>query len=115
MNTIIVVLNTVLSWIGSIPDWFFTLVKDLVATLFDMLGDLFAFVLDQLFQGIIAIIALIPVPTTTFNANQYLAGAPSEFIGMLIAIRIPEAFGIIVVALGIRFLLGLIPVIRVGG
>jgi len=33
----------------------------------------------------------------------------------MVAIRVPEALGIIVVALGIRFLLGLIPVIRVGG
>ncbi len=115
MNTIIVVLNNILAWFGSIPEWFFTLCKDFVATLFDMLGDLVAFVLDQLFQGIIAIIALIPIPSTTFNSNQYLAGSPSEFIGMLIAIRIPEAFAIIVVALGIRFLLGLIPVVRVGG
>lgn len=108
-------INNLIDWLTGIPAWLFSMLKNFLASLFDMLVDLFCFLLDALLQGVSALLALIPVPATTFNANQYLAGAPADFINMMIAIRMPEAFAIIVVALGIRFLLGLIPLIRVGG
>lgn len=108
-------INNLLSWFGNLPAWIFSLFKNFLASQFDMLADLFCYLLDMLLQGVVALLALIPVSATTFNADNYMAGAPAEFIGMLIAIRVPEAFGIIIVALGIRFLLGLIPLIRVGG
>ena len=115
MDAIVDGINNLIDWFAGIPEWIFSLLKNFLASLFDMLADLFCFLLDGLLQGVAGLIALVPVPATTFNANQYLAGAPAEFISMMVAIRVPEALGIIVVALGIRFLLGLIPVIRVGG
>ncbi len=114
MDSIVNGINNLIAWFSAIPDWFLSVLKAFLTSLFDMVVDVFCFILDALFQGVIAILALIPIPAS-FNASQYLAGAPAEFIGMLVAIRIPEAFGIIVVALTIRFLLGLIPLIRVGG
>lgn len=108
-------LNNLIDWLSELPNWLFTLFKNFLASLFDMLVDLFCLILDQLLKAISGLINSIPIPATTFNANQYLAGAPADFINMMIAIRMPEAFAIIVVALGIRFLLGLIPLIRVGG
>lgn len=115
MDSIITGINNLLSWLGSIPSWFYGLFKDFLSSLFDMLGDVAAYILDNILHGVAALIGLIPVSTTTFNATTLLSGAPAEFIGMLIAIRVPEALGIVVAALGIRFLLGLIPFIRVGG
>lgn len=106
-------INNLLGWFGAIPAWIMQLFKDALSSLFDMLVDLVAFVLDKLLLGVVDLLALIPV-SATFNANQYLSGAPAEFIGMMIAIRVPEAFAIIVTALGIRFLLGLVPVVQVG-
>lgn len=114
MDSLVTGYNNLLAWLGGIPAWFLHLFKDLLSSFFDMFGDFAAFLLDKLLLGVGAILALIPVPTTSFNANQYLAGAPADFIGMLVAIRVPEAFSIIVVALGIRFLLGLIPFVNVG-
>lgn len=114
MDSIVNGINNLINWFAGIPAWFLNLLKNFLASLFDMLADLFAYLLDMLLQGVTALINLIPVPASTFNANSYLAGAPAEFLSMLVAIRIPEAFAIIVTALGIRFLLGLIPLIRVG-
>lgn len=114
MDTIVQGLNNLLTWLGSIPAWFLQLFKDLLSSTYDMLIDAFCFILDKLFLGVVALLGLIPVPTTTFNANQYLAGAPAEFLSMMVSIRLPEAFAIVVTALGIRFLLGLIPVVNVG-
>ncbi|MBY0576413.1 MAG: DUF2523 domain-containing protein [Gallionellaceae bacterium] len=115
MESITTAINNLIDWISGLPAWIFSLFKDGLAALFDMLYDLLCYSLDMLWQAVTALIALVPVPSVTFNANNYLAGAPIEFISMLVAIRIPEAFAIIVAALGIRFLLGLIPVVRVGG
>lgn len=115
MDSIVQGINNLITWLGNIPAWLFQLLKDLLSSLFDMIIDVFCFILDALFQGVIALLALIPLPAASFNANQYLAGAPAEFLNMMVSIRLPEAFAIIVTALGIRFLLGLIPVVRVGG
>lgn len=115
MDSVVNGLNALIDWFTGLPAWLLQLFKDLVSSLFSMLADLAAYVLDMLLQGVIGLIALVPIPATQFNANQYLAGAPAEFLGMLVAIRIPEALAIIVTALGIRFLLGLIPIVRVGG
>ena len=115
MDSIVQGINNLIDWLGGIPQWFLDLFKTAFLTLWDMLYDLVCFVVDELFKGIVALLAMIPIPTGLFNANQYLAGAPADFLNMLVAIRIPEAFAIIVAALVIRFLLGLIPVIRVGG
>lgn len=114
MDSVVNGLNNLIDWFSGLPAWIFQLFKDLLSSAFDMLADLFSYLLDQLMQGVTSLLALIPVPSTTFNANQYLAGAPAEFLSMLVAIRIPEALAIIVAALSIRFLLGLIPFIRVG-
>lgn len=113
MDSVITAINNFLAWLGGFPAWILQLVHDFLASTFDMLGDLVAFVLDKLFQGVISLLGLIPV-STSFNANQYMAGAPAEFLGMLVAIRVPEALAILVLALGIRFLLQLIPFIRLG-
>lgn len=115
MDSVVNGINNLLSWLGGIPAWIFQLLKNLLSSLFDMLADLFAYLLDMLLQGVSGLIALVPMPTVSFNANSYMSGAPAEFIAFAVAIRLPEAFAIIVAALGIRFLLGLIPLIRVGG
>lgn len=114
MDSVITALNNILAWFGGLPAWIMQLFKDLLSSAYDMLGDVAAFILDKIMLGVISLLDLIPV-STSFNANQYMAGAPAEFIGMLIAIRVPEALAILAIALGIRFLLGLIPFIRVGG
>lgn len=114
MDSIVNALNNFIDWIAGIPAWIFSLLKNLLSALFDMLADLVAFVLDKLLQGVVSLVGLIPMPAVSFNANSYMAGAPAEFIAFAVAIRLPEAFAIIVAALGIRFLLGLIPLVRVG-
>lgn len=115
MDAIVTAINNLIDWFSALPEWFFQLLKNLLLSLFDMLFDLVCYVFDELFKAIVLLVQLIPMPDVSFNANQYLAGAPIEFLSMMVAIRMPEAFAIIVTALGIRFALGLIPLIRVGG
>lgn len=114
MDSIVNGINNLLAWLGNLPQWFLDVLKALLQATADMLVDLFCIILDGLYQGVIALLALIPV-SQSLNSTSLLAGAPAEFIGMLVAIRVPEGLAIIVIALTIRFLLGLIPFIRVGG
>lgn len=114
MDSIVNGINNLIDFFTSIPAWIFSLFKNLLLSLFDMLADLSAFIFDMLLTAVVEILALIPIPVTSFNADQYMVGLPAQVMGMFVAIRLPEAFGIIVIALGIRFLLGLIPLIRVG-
>jgi len=115
VDSIVQAFNNLLEWLSAIPQWFYDLFKNAFLTLFDLLYDLVCYILDMLLKAILALIQELPIPEGIFNANQYLAGAPADFLNMLVAIRIPEAFAIIVSALIIRFLCGLIPIIRVGG
>lgn len=107
-----------INWIGSflvgVLQWLFDLVKTVFLVFWDLLVDLICFVLDALLGFAVSLIQALPVDLQGFNPNSYLQGAPAEFLGMLVAIRVPEAIGIIVVALGIRFALQLIPFIRLG-
>ncbi len=107
-----------LNWIGSFLagalQWLLDLVKTAFLVLWDLLVDLVCFVLDALLGVAVALVQAIPVDLQGFNPNTYLQGAPAEFLGMLVAIRVPEAIGIIVVALGVRFVLQLIPLVRLG-
>lgn len=115
MDSIVNGINNLIDWLSGLPAWIFQLFKDFLSSLFYMLIDAFCFMLDHLLLGIKALLDLIPIPAGLSNANQYLVGAPAEFISMMVAVRVPEALAIVVAALGIRFLLGLIPVVRVGG
>lgn len=115
MQSILDAINAVINFIGSIPAWLLSLAKNFLLALGDMLLDLTAKILDVSLSALVALVNSIPVDANLFNANNYMSGATAEFLGMLVAIRVPEALAIIIVALGIRFLLGLIPFIRVGG
>jgi len=114
MDAIIQAINNVITFISEIPAWFLDLFKNMVTALFEMLGDVGAFIIDKLLLGVLNIINSFTFDSTIYNATSYLNGAPAEFLGMLVAIRIPEALAIIVAALLIRFALGLIPFVRVG-
>ena len=111
-------LNDALNWIadflGGILSWSFTLIKTIFLVLWDMLVDLICYVLDALLGVAVTLINAIPFTPSNYDFNSYLAGAPAEFLGMLVALHVPEAIGLIVVALGIRFALQLIPFIRLG-
>lgn len=88
------------------------LFKAVFEALWDMGYDFLCFIFEQLFATVVAIVGAIPAPSVNFQS--YLAGGPAETLNMMATIRIPEAVGIVITSLGIRFLLQLIPFVRLG-
>lgn len=102
------------SFIARLVTWLLALVKNLFDSFVLLLKDLGAWALDVLFD-------LIDLVLTGFDSvlpenpfQSYWNGLPSDVTGMAVAIGLPEAMGIIVAALTIRFLLQLVPFVRWG-
>lgn len=100
------------NWLGNLLPWFMSLIRAMFQPVWDLAVDLVCFVFEKVLAAVVLMVSAIPVPA--WDLNSYMAGAPTEVLGMMTAIRIPEALGIIVVALGIRFALQLIPFVRLG-
>jgi len=105
------------TWLTSLITSFITgivqFIKTLIITLYNMLYDLLCYIVEQILTFVISMINSIDlsgIPTL----SSYLSHLPSEMINMIGLIRLPEALGIIVTALIIRFILQLIPFTRLG-
>lgn len=110
-------MDAALQWIAefldSIVQWIFDLVKTAFLVLWDMLIDLFCFIVEMVLDAVVLLLEQIPVPTTWSLQNLFDV-LPASVLSMLVAIGFAQALGIVLVALGIRFLLQLIPFIRLG-
>ena len=106
-----------LQWISefldSIVQWFFDLVKTFFLVLWDMLLDLFSFIVEMVLDAVVLLLAQIPIPVS-WSLQSLFDVLPASVLSMLSAIGFTQALGIVLVALGIRFLLQLIPFIRLG-
>ena len=106
-----------LQWISefldSIVQWFFDLVKTSFLVLWDMLLDLFSFIVEMVLDAVVLLLAQIPIPVS-WSLQSLFDVLPASVLSMLSAIGFTQALGIVLVALGIRFLLQLIPFIRLG-
>lgn len=89
-------------WLGD----FLVLCKDVILWSFDEFLKLAAYMLDYA----CTLCTGSPFP----NISQFVNALPSAMINVLGLIRIPEAIGIIICALGIRMVLQLIPFTRLG-
>lgn len=94
--------------------WLYNVIKAIFQALWVMLGDFFLWIFESILDLVKTIIQSIPVNASTFDASSYLSGAGADLMNMLGAIRVPEAIGLIITALGIRLLLQLIPFTRLG-
>lgn len=103
-----------LSWLNAFTAWILTVIASVFVGLWSMLTDLFIFVLDSLFDLVLYIVSGMSWDFTTFNPVTYWNQLPAELISVLNLIGVPIALGMIVAALGIRFILQLIPFVRWG-
>jgi hypothetical protein len=97
-------------WWQSIVDFFYRL----MITLFDFLKDFLFWVLDTLMSGAIGLLDLTGDAFTGLNPLAYVNQIPEETKGMMAITGFNEAISIIVAAIGIRFILQLIPFVRWG-
>jgi len=106
-------INWISQFLADALQWFFDLIKTVFLVLWDMLVDLFCFIVEMVFTALNALLALVPVPSN-WSPQTYVNSLPVEVLQMMSAVGLTQAVGIIVVAIGIRFLLQLIPFVRLG-
>lgn len=121
-------INAILSWIKQLVDDIFTeisdfiknmwtaftdLLKSLVLTLWDMLADFFIFLFDIIFQFVLLLLDGLFTMFGALNIIQYI-DFPPDVTNIIGLIGLGQCMSFIVVALTIRFVLQLIPFVRLG-
>lgn len=94
--------------------WLLVQVKSALLTLWDMFTDLLLMVVD-LFMSV-GLYALEGMSQTLelVNITNYINGMPTEVLGIVNAIGLGEAIGMIMAAGTVRLLMQLIPFVRLG-
>lgn len=98
------------NWWQAMVDFFYRL----LLTVFDFLKDFFFWVIDNLMAGAIVLLDLLGEGFAGLNPLSYINAIPAETQAMMAMTGFNEAMSIIVAAIGIRFLLQLIPFVRWG-
>lgn len=106
-------LQWIADFLGSIVQWFFGLVKTVLLVLWDMLVDLFCYLVEMVLDAVVLLLSQIPAPAN-WSLQSLFDVLPPSVLSMLSAIGVTQSLGIVLVALGIRFLLQLIPLVRLG-
>lgn len=98
-------LVNMIQWIGQ-------LFKNTFKALWDILRDVFAWVLEQLLDMVVS--AVSAIDTSGLQGVEAWGSLPSEVLNVLGLLGIGAASGVIVAAIGIRLVLQLIPFVRLG-
>lgn len=93
---------------------FVEFMHSIMLTLFDLLKEVFYFIFETLMDLIILALQGFDYLFEQLDILQYIEGVPTEAANLMGLIGVGEAMGMIVIALTIRFLLQLIPFIRLG-
>lgn len=86
----------------------------IILSIFDFLKDFFYWCIAKLFEVVILFLDLLSGLATGLNPLIYINAIPPETKYMMQITGFNEAMGIIVAALGVRFLLQTIPFVRYG-
>lgn len=97
-------------WWAELVDFLYRL----VLTVFDFFRDFFYWVLDALISISMGFLNLVGTGFGALNPLQYISAIPPETQAMMQATGFNECMSIIVTAIGIRFLLQLVPFVRWG-
>ena len=89
-------------------------VRNLIDTLFDVFKDVFFWIIDTVFDFLIAVLDSVGDGLSQLNPAQYIAAIPPDVANIIGLIRLGEAIAIIITAIIIRFALQLIPFTRLG-
>ncbi|MDX2367539.1 MAG: DUF2523 family protein [Colwellia sp.] len=103
-----------LDWLASrfndIIDFFWRL----VLSIFDMLKDLFYFIIESLLSVGVVMLDGIGLLMNGLDIAQYMTMLPPETTNMLSQVGLGQAMGMIVTCLTVRFVLQTIPFVRWG-
>lgn len=94
-------------------DNFLKFMRDVVATIFDAITEVFYLILDMTLQLVIAVLSTFD-HIGSFAIGPLLNQLPPESKQMLAAVGFTEAMGMIAAALVIRLIMQLIPFVRLG-
>lgn len=103
----------ILEWLQSVWENFVQMIQALVATLMDMLKDLFIFLFSLVMELGIAILNGIG-SAMSWNPSTYISALPPEVTNIIGLIGVGEAITIIGGAILIRLTLQLVPFTRLG-
>lgn len=103
--------TALLGKVAKFAEWLILCVKQVFVSLWHILTDLFCWGFESLIGVAIAALNAISIP---FDPQTYYSMIPADVANMLGYIGIPQALGIIVSGLVIRFLLQTIPFVRWG-
>lgn len=107
--------------VKAILDWFANRWNDMidfvwriVLSLFDMLKDLFIWIVEQLSNLGLMVLEGVGVLSDSLDVASYWGLIPPETAYFLNIIGLSQAMGMIITCLGIRFILQMIPFVRWG-
>lgn len=108
------ILNKVIAWAG----WLLQVVLQVFVDLWEFVTDGFVWVFEQLLGLVVTILesaADLPGWSPVSQAVSWLGAIPGDMLNILGLLNFGTCMAIITGALMIRFALGLIPFVRVGG
>lgn len=103
-----------LDWFAEVWNDFVDFAYRLLLSLIDMLKDLFIWIIEQLMKVAKAAIDGIGSMVGGLDVSSYFSAIPPETGYYLNILGVSQALGMIVTCLTIRFLLQLIPFVRLG-
>lgn len=97
-----------------LPAWFLAVFSIVFVSLFDLGRDVLAWLFEQALSIALSTVGQIDLDFSVFDPSRYWASIPADVINVLALLHLPQCVGIIVAAATVRFLLQLIPFVRLG-
>lgn len=103
-----------LDWLASRFNDFVDFMWRLVLSLFDMLKDLFYFIIESFLEVAVLMLDGVGLLLNGLDIAQYMTMLPPETSHMLSQVGLSQAMGMVVTCISIRFILQTIPFVRWG-
>lgn len=103
-----------MQWIKDILITLFNIIGSLLYSFLDFVYDAFCFVLENVFSIVSFLLSPIFAIFNNLSLAEYINMLPSEAVNILSIVGFAEATAMIAAALLVRFLLQLIPFVRLG-
>lgn len=111
MSSIFLFFTSLLAKISNFAEWLLQCFKQVFVDIWNMLTDLLCWFVDSILSIAVTALNAVSIP---FNPQTYYSLIPAQTADVLGYIGFPNAVGIIVSGLAIRFTLQTIPFVRWG-
>ena len=103
-----------LDWFAHRWNDFLNLCLSILLSLWDMINDLVCFIGEATCNFVVVVVSGLSGVFSSFGLLQYLNMLPTEMLNVMSLVGANEASAIIVSAVVVRFLLQLVPFVRLG-